>query len=58
MRIFGFATVVVGISACLFAGFAGLNAVYSSEQGLGAIALAIAAVGIVAAGAVILRNSK
>jgi len=56
--------VLAGALACAFAGFVGVMAMEGSvdvvgqNPGLGAIALAIGAVGVVAAGAVLLRHSR
>jgi hypothetical protein len=64
MRILGIVTVLVGAVACAIAGSVGLIAmsgtadVTGQNPGLGAIAFAIGAVGIIGAGAVLLRNSR
>ena len=57
MKAFGLAVIVLGILACCFAGFVGLDSTRGDNEGLGAIAVSIAAVGIVAAAGIILRNS-
>jgi hypothetical protein len=61
MRTLGIIVVSVGTLLCVFAGWIGLLA-YGHDNGeslgLGAIAFAIAAVGIVGAGATILRNFR
>lgn len=56
MRTVGIIVIVLGIAACAFSMLAGLDAV-GEGPAIGSIATAIGAVGIVAAGAVILRNS-
>ncbi|MGA7873376.1 MAG: hypothetical protein WCA22_21010 [Candidatus Binatus sp.] len=57
MKIFGIILLVLGILACLFAITVGAQAAKGDYVGLGAIAIAIAAVGIVGAAAAIMRNS-
>jgi hypothetical protein len=56
MRAFGIAVIVVGILACFLGIFAGFASANGDNPGLGAIAVSIAAVGIVAAAAIIFRN--
>jgi hypothetical protein len=64
MRTLGITIVLIGAVACVIAGSIGLIAmsgtadVTGQNPGLGAIAFAIGAVGIIGAGAVILRNSR
>jgi len=54
MRTFGIILVVLGVVACLLA----IVDANGNPAAVGAVAMAIAAVGIVGAGAVILRNSR
>jgi peptidoglycan/LPS O-acetylase OafA/YrhL len=57
MKIFGIILVVLGVAACLLAIAVGGNS--STEyEGLGGIAIAIGGIGIIGAGAIILRNSR
>jgi hypothetical protein len=58
MKAFGLTVIVLGILACCFAGFVGVDSTSGDNEGLGAIAVSIAAVGIVAAAGIILRNSN
>src|ERR1700722_16571720 len=64
MRILGIVHALAGAVACVIAGFVGFIAmsgtadVTGQNPGLGAIAFALGAVGIIGAGAVILRNSR
>jgi hypothetical protein len=58
VKIFGIVVAVGGILACLFAMAAASNQMGGEYGGLPAIAMSIAAVGIVGAAAVILRNSR
>ncbi len=57
MRIFGIILVVLGVAACLLAIGVAANTT-GQDESLAAIAVAIAGIGIVAAGAAILRNSR
>jgi len=57
VKIVGIVLMVLGVLACLFAITVGAQAAKGDYVGLGGIAIAIAAVGIVGAGATFLRNS-
>jgi type VI protein secretion system component VasK len=58
LKIFGITLVMLGVLACALAMFIGATILYGDYQGLAAIAISIAAVGIVGAGAAILRNFR
>lgn len=57
MRIFGIIVISLGIAACLLTIVVAQGQMFGDYRGLNIIAMSIAAVGIVGAAAVVLRNS-